>query len=51
MHLTPGAPHAETGSGDVLTVRTLAKIKETGGCFIPADLHRLDSDLISSILP
>lgn len=27
VHLTPGAPHAETGSGDVLTVGALPKKK------------------------
>lgn len=25
MHLAPGAPHAETGSGDILTVGALSK--------------------------
>lgn len=43
MHLAPGAPHAETGSGDVVAVGTLSTLKQAKGeGLIPIDLHRLD---------
>lgn len=53
MHLTPGAPHAEAGSGDVLAVRTLSASNRAGECLIPTPLHlhHRHLRLISSVLP